>query len=88
MSEVVPCDRPVSILARASRARCLILHQLVQGLFSLILVSRLFKRYLLLCLVFDLVEHLMHILDDVDRYGVVLREAIAQAELADLIHEL
>ena len=60
----------------------------MQGLFSLILVSRLFKRYLLLCLVFDLVEHLVHILDDVDRYGIILREAAAQAELADLIHEL
>ena len=30
----------------------------------------------------------MHILDDVDRYGIILREAAAQAELADLIHEL
>ena len=30
----------------------------------------------------------MHILDDVDRYRIILREAVAQAELADHIHEL
>ena len=88
LSEVVPCDRLVSILARASRARRLILHQLVEGFFSLTLVIRLFKRYLLLCLIFDLIEHLMHILDDVDRYGIILREAAAQAEFTNLIHEL
>ena len=75
--EVVPCYGPVSALAGAGRARSLILHQLVQGILSLILILRLLERDLLLGLVLDLVQHLVHVLDHIDWNRIILGEVVA-----------